>query len=316
MSMFLGDFGDAKRRFGEGLALYRALGNHSGVTNPLAHLAEIATVEGRFKEAERLARESVATAREGGIRTELANALLNLGIVLEKVAEFSEARSVLQQSLALYTDLGHHNYITEAHAFLGSVEMHLGRYEQARGHLQESLALARKHGPPYCVGLNLLLLGSLGLAEGAHAQAHSLLQEGVDAYRETGGHQDDKSWAQANLALATHELGDTPGAREHLCQAIEIAQKPRAVLPLLWALPVAAWLLVGEGENERAVELYALASRYPLVAQSQWFADVVGKQMLAAANTLPAGRVAILEERGRTRDLEATVAELLAELCE
>jgi hypothetical protein len=63
------------------------------------------------------------------------------------------------------------------------------------------------------------------------------------------------------------------------------------------------------------VELYALASRYPLVAESQWFADVAGNALAGVAATLPAERVAILQERGRTRDLEATAAEFLAELC-
>jgi hypothetical protein len=88
------------------------------------------------------------------------------------------------------------------------------------------------------------------------------------------------------------------------------------VPPLLWALPATALILASEGEVERVVELYALASRYPMVAKSRWFADVVGRQIAAAADTLPAGRVAILQKRGRARDLEVTVAELLAELCE
>jgi hypothetical protein len=74
--------------------------------------------------------------------------------------------------------------------------------------------------------------------------------------------------------------------------------------------------LVSEGQVEHAVELYALASRYPMVAKSRWFADVVGRQIATAADTLPAGRVAILQNRGRARDLEVTAAELLAELCE
>jgi hypothetical protein len=50
------------------------------------------------------------------------------------------------------------------------------------------------------------------------------------------------------------------------------------------------------------------------VSESRWFADVVGKQIVASASALPAERVAILQARGRTRDLGATVAELLAEL--
>jgi hypothetical protein len=74
-------------------------------------------------------------------------------------------------------------------------------------------------------------------------------------------------------------------------------------------------LLIDGGEGERAVELYALASRYPLVAQSRWFAHLVGKPIAAAADTLPAAQIADLEARGRARDLDATVAELIGELC-
>ena len=62
------------------------------------------------------------------------------------------------------------------------------------------------------------------------------------------------------------------------------------------------------------MEIYALASRYPYVANSQWFEDVVGKHITAVAARLPPDVVAAAQERGRARDLDATVAELLAEL--
>jgi len=62
------------------------------------------------------------------------------------------------------------------------------------------------------------------------------------------------------------------------------------------------------------VEIYALASRYPHVANSQWFEDVVGKQIAAVAATLHPDVVAAAQERGRARDLKETLAELLAEL--
>jgi hypothetical protein len=82
----------------------------------------------------------------------------------------------------------------------------------------------------------------------------------------------------------------------------------------MWALPATALLLAGEGENERAVELYALASRFPLVARSRWFADAAGDTLAEVAGTLPTERVAVLKERGQNCDLEATVAKLLSEL--
>ena len=314
MSRFLGDYREATCRLNEGLAIHRALGNHAGITASLSRLAQISMVQGRFAQAERLARESVANAREGGLRTELAYSLLDLGEVLEKVAKFSEAYAVLQQSLTLFDKLGHRNYITEVHAYSGSVVLHQGRYKEARDHVQTSLGLARAEGPPYCVGLNLFLLGSLDLVEGAYATAQRSLQDSVAAYRKVGGQQDDLSMASALLAIATHRLEDSCAGWQHLRCALEIAAESGVVMSLLWALPAAALLLTSEGKHERAVELYALASRYPLVAQSCWFADVVGNALAEVAATLPAQRVAALQERGRARELETTANELLGEL--
>jgi hypothetical protein len=73
-------------------------------------------------------------------------------------------------------------------------------------------------------------------------------------------------------------------------------------------------LLAGEGEVERAVELYGMASRYALVAKSRWFADVVGHRGDALATALPAERVDVLKERGQARDLQVTAGELLGAL--
>jgi hypothetical protein len=62
------------------------------------------------------------------------------------------------------------------------------------------------------------------------------------------------------------------------------------------------------------VELYALASRYPYVANSCWFEDVTGKHIAAIAAGLPPDVIVTAEERGRARDLWAMAEELLAEL--
>jgi tetratricopeptide (TPR) repeat protein len=312
-SRYRGDYEEARRRFEEGLAINRALGNQSGVAYHVSRLSRIAWRQGRFAEAERLAREGVAAALEAGSRARPAFPLMNLGEVLEKVAKFSEARSLLQQSLELYADLGRRNYVAAARTLLGSVALHMGRYEEARDHAQTGLNLAREHGPWFYAGLDLLLLGCLELAQGTPATAHPLLEESAAIYREVGP-KDDLSLVLACRAIAARGLGDRPGARQHLCDALEIAQECRVVSPLMWTLPATALLLSDEGQKERAVELYALASRFPLVAESRWFADVAGNTLAEVAAALPAERVAVLRERGRTCDLEATIAELLSEL--
>ncbi len=63
----------------------------------------------------------------------------------------------------------------------------------------------------------------------------------------------------------------------------------------------------------RAVELYALARRYPPAGNAQWFEDVAGKRISAAAAQLPPAVVQAARERGRSQDAFAVAQELLAE---
>ena len=140
-----------------------------------------------------------------------------------------------------------------------------------------------------------------------------MLKESVEVLS-TIGQRDEVGWALAWLGYAARGLGERVEAREHLCQALRIAVELRGVFPLVFALPAVALLLSDGGDAERAVEIYALASRYPTVANSQWFEDVAGKHIAAAAATLPPDVVAAAEERGRARDLWATAQELLEEL--
>lgn len=79
-------------------------------------------------------------------------------------------------------------------------------------------------------------------------------------------------------------------------------------------MPAIALLLADQGEVERAVELYALASRYPIVARSRWYQDLFERPITEAAAALPTGSVTAAEERGRPRDVMSTLFELLAEL--
>ena len=115
---------------------------------------------------------------------------------------------------------------------------------------------------------------------------------------------------------ATRRLGQPYQAREHLYEALRIAIEIRDALTVRIALPFAALLLAALGKVERGVEIYALAARYPYVANSCFWEDAVGKHIAAPAATLPPEVVAAAQERGRARDLWTTVEELLAELGE
>ena len=153
------------------------------------------------------------------------------------------------------------------------------------------------------------------LTEGAYAEAQQRLQESAAVYLEMR-QRDELCSTIALLGIAARGLGNLRQAGQHLYVTVRTATGIGVFLPLVIALPAIALFLADQGEKERAVELYALASRYPYVANSCWFEDVVGRHIAAAATTLPPEIVAAAQERGRARDLDATVAELLEELGE
>ena len=118
-------------------------------------------------------------------------------------------------------------------------------------------------------------------------------------------------WIPAILAYAARRAGQSSEAGEHLLHALQMATEIGAFLPLVYALPAMALLLADQGEQERAIELYQLASRYPLVAKSRWFEDIVGRHIAGVAAALPPEVVAAAQECGLSRNLEITVKELL-----
>jgi hypothetical protein len=116
------------------------------------------------------------------------------------------------------------------------------------------------------------------------------------------------------MGLAQRALGHNSQAHQCLVEALRRVVEAGAFLVSLFSLCLMALPLAGRGDMQRAIGLYALASRYPFVTNSRHLEDTVGKHIAALAATLPPEGVAAAQQRGRGRDLDATVAELLREL--
>lgn len=120
--------------------------------------------------------------------------------------------------------------------------------------------------------------------------------------------------ALACLGRAECGLGRLPRAQQYLQEALRCGAEIGAFAPTIFSLSLASLLLADQHEVKRAVELYGLAASYPYVANSRFFEDVFGRHINAVAAALPPDVAEAARERGRARDLEATVKELLAEL--
>jgi tetratricopeptide (TPR) repeat protein len=293
----------------------RELGDKRGIADSLRQLGEFCWELGQLEESERLVCESLAVFQETGDRAGVVHGMRTLGLILLYRGKSTEAHSLLEEALALATDLGLGQHKAVASRTLGLVEMNAGRYKGARARVQgrTDLAFARELVERRWIGFSCFVLGAVSLAEEDYVDARRLLREAIPVYRET---MDLGILGQALglLGIAERGLGRSCQAERHLYDALQVAAKVGPFLPLMYTLPATALLLIDRGEVERAVELYALASYYPIVANSRWFDDVAGKHVAAVAATLPPEVVAAAEKRGRQRDLWATVEELLVEL--
>jgi tetratricopeptide (TPR) repeat protein len=175
------------------------------------------------------------------------------------------------------------------------------------------MVTTRAVGDQHVIGSAQLVLGWVALAEEKYAEAHTLVQASVVTSRAIGDGE-NLAWSLTALSRAAFGLGNRAEAQQHLCEALEIAVEIGAFIPLLYILPIVPLLLADQGEVERAIELYSLASHHPFVDQSQLFEDIAGQHITTVAATLPPDVVAAVKTRGQSREMWDTASELLEEL--
>jgi len=303
-----GRFDEAQHLASESLSIRRALGDPLSVAMSLSRLGELAVSQGQLERGEHFIRESIQISRNVGNRVATAIGLCDLADLFYKSGKFAEAVPLVQEALAICDELGLPVHIAYGHLLLSRLNMHLGQYEEAHLTGQTSFSLAQEADHRQSAGAALELLGLVALAEERYADACQLYQENPAASM-----QQHDTVALAGLGWAARGLGHSSEAQQYLAKALQTAAKNSSQDSLRITLAMVALLLADQREQERAVELYALVARYPFVANSSWFEDVIGRHITAIAATLPPDVVAAAQDRGQARDLEATVQDLLAE---
>ena len=114
--------------------------------------------------------------------------------------------------------------------------------------------------------------------------------------------QDDLASTLAVFGIVNLKIGNLNLARKYLQEAWEICYETRGFIPSSFTLTLMALCLLDQIEIERAVEVYAAISRYPMAANSPWFEDVAGREIREAASALSSETVVAAQERGRAGD--------------
>jgi tetratricopeptide (TPR) repeat protein len=296
------------------LAIHQELGDQRGMAETMLYLGIITWVQGHLDEALRLLQESLDLFRAGEDRIQIARAMNGLGEVYIRCGRYEDGLALIESSIEIFDDLAYASFgATGPLPFVAETKAHLGRYGEARIDGINALGRARQVKRRWNIGFSLFAVGLATLGEGSWREALSLFQESAAVFEEAR-HRENRGWVAGPLRIAALAAGDTALARRSILEALRIGVELGVFMPVVYGLPAAALLLAGQGAAERAVEIYACASRYEFVANSRWFDGLVGRPVAAAAALLPAELVQVARERGRAQGWDRMAAQLLTEL--
>jgi class 3 adenylate cyclase/DNA-binding CsgD family transcriptional regulator len=184
--------------------------------------------------------------------------LLRAGALVE--AARGDHRAALARAVELgraVTSFGHTNPPASFPAWrsLAALEHHaVGETAEARTLAQEEVELARRWGAPRTLGRSLRILG---LIEGGDAGI-THIREAVTVLEPSPARL-EHAYALANLGAALRRANHRAEAREHLRQALELAQRSGAIL----LAEQAHEELIASGARPRRVELSGAAALTP-----------------------------------------------------
>jgi tetratricopeptide (TPR) repeat protein len=307
----VGAWAKAERYSQQSLAIQRALGDRVGISLSLRTLSHHVLRQGRLEQAVEHAQASVAVCREMSDERGISYGLGYLGYAQIVSGSFADARETLEESVAIARDRAVVRPRLYLDVYLGMAQVHLGMVREAQVTF-EAIRAPSQEAPPW--GARQFAahgMAMLAIRREAYAAAMTLLRDVVSAARAA----DHVEWLGLGLATMVYADRYTSVARTqgHVTDFLRACLQTQFPLPRLFALPAIALILLDSGELERAAELYAVASCHPFVAHSHWFDEVVGQPLAAAARTSSPQTVAAAQGRGRARDLQATLEELLVE---
>lgn len=298
----------------ESLDIRRELGDLRGIADSLWFVGTTLLNQESFPSAEGMLLESLSIRREIGDLVGISQKSIDFGMALTWIGQFDEAHSIREEILAIYQDRGSRHKIAEAHIRLAFSKMHLKKFSAVRKHAQIGLELCKKNDDPRGISLAFVILGLVTEVEQEdYVEAQRILRKGLAVCAAfEGGFE--RSMLYSALAYAENKLGQHSLARKLIAQAFRHSTGLTATINVLIVLMMYIKLLIDHEENERAIEFWALASRYPFMGGNPIFEYWVGRDVTDIENSLSPDIVSTAKARGQDRDLEATVKELITEM--
>ena len=305
-----GDLTAAEATAVNSLTLFQTVSDPIWVFSAQILLGELAGIAGRYDEAEQRLLSTVLAARQNHSYS-IEYALVKLQMVYFFSGRFKEAAPLLAESRQLNEESGFTWGLARTSVCLGLLHLHEGRYTKALEEGQKALNLGQQHRLDFFTCEALTLLAQVQLALGNYWAVKQNLQESDRLCpNRSVGKQTFVAGNHLYWGIVEAALGQTAAAQQHLLSELAGAGERKDKLNLANALAAAAFLYAMKNESVSAVELYTLAQQHPFVANSRWFADVVGKRVTAVRALLSPEAAMAAAARGETLDMWETADSL------
>ena len=297
----------------DALTLFKEIGDPRGTALALRGLAW-ATLHGTdYYGARQKFHESLSIFRSLADQFGMIWTLAGLGYVMWIIGQYHEAEQTHLEMLDLCQEAADRGGTARALALLAMDAFVLKAYGRSCNLVQDSLGLFSRIGNTWGVADELGCLAVAQIALHDYAQAVVNVQECLKMYPRRfllfG-----QSRYYGVMAHALAELGDLRTARQYCRMSLEAARSAGLPARSLFTLVFVARISLLQGRAVEAAELLSLVLSHP--ATWALAKDQASEVMAGVADALPPDCLSGALARGRARDLEATVTELLAELGE
>lgn len=254
-----GDLAHAAGLAEESLALYRGLGDTSGVAVMLNSLGNVTREQGDLRRAVALYEESLALYRDVGNTRGIAAVLNNLGTAARMQGDLERAAALHTESLAIKRASDDQHGIAYTLENLGSVAYEQGDLARADALLTESLTLRQALGDQHGLALGLAVLGAVARAQGDLARAVTLSEESLARCKAVGD-----NWGVAvglyNLGRAARDRGDDGAVTGLYAESLALFQTVGHKMGVASCLEAMAGMAGARGKAVCAVRLCGAAA--------------------------------------------------------
>jgi predicted ATPase/DNA-binding XRE family transcriptional regulator len=298
-----GQLDQATTLYEESEALFRALGDKSGLVTALQEHSIFERYQGRYRATAVLQENCLALARETGSQVMMAEVTVSLAFLAIRTGDFQRAQSLLEEGAALRRAVRNQRDLAWTLASLARVAAFQGDYDRAESLLDEGEALCREIGDADSLARLNVLRGEVVYWRGDVERA-AALSRAIEAALELkhSDHPLDRALTRLVLGNIARARGDDDRALARLTESLEASRAIRDPWHEARALHALGQLRRSQNEAGQAEALFnealqvsqTIEDRYGLAQGLEGLASVAaltGKaaraaQLFAAASAL------------------------------